>query len=32
MLLWQEYKARHPDGCRYNSAFCRDYEAWLGFA
>jgi len=29
MLLWQEYKARHPDGCQY-SAFCRDYEAWLG--
>lgn len=29
MLLWQEYKARHPDGCQY-SAFCRDYDAWLG--
>ena len=29
LLLWQEYKARHPDGCQY-SAFCRDYEAWLG--
>jgi len=29
MLLWQEYKARHPDGCQY-SAFCRDYESWLG--
>ncbi|HTT00446.1 MAG TPA: IS21 family transposase [Steroidobacteraceae bacterium] len=29
MLLWQEYKAAHPDGCQY-SAFCRDYEAWLG--
>jgi transposase len=29
MLLWQEYKARHADGCQY-SAFCRDYEAWLG--
>jgi transposase len=28
MLLWQEYKARHPDGCQY-SAFCRDYDAWL---
>ena len=28
-LLWQEYKAAHPDGCQY-SAFCRDYEAWLG--
>ena len=25
MLLWQEYKARHPYGCQY-SAFCRDYE------
>jgi len=25
MLLWQEYKARHPDGCQY-SAFCRDYD------
>ncbi len=29
MLLWQEYRARHPDGCQY-SAFCRDYDAWLG--
>lgn len=29
LLLWQEYKARHPDGCQY-SAFCRDYEAWRG--
>lgn len=29
MLLWQEYKARHPDGCQY-SAFCRDYDAWRG--
>jgi transposase len=29
MLLWREYKAQHPDGCQY-SAFCRDYEAWLG--
>ena len=29
MLLWQEYKACHPDGCQY-SAFCRDYDAWLG--
>ena len=28
-VAWQEYKARHPDGCQY-SAFCRDYEAWLG--
>jgi transposase len=29
MLLWQEYKTQHPDGCQY-SAFCRDYETWLG--
>ena len=29
MLLWQEYKARQPEGCQY-SAFCRDYDAWLG--
>lgn len=29
LLLWQEYKARYPDGCQY-SAFCRDYDAWLG--
>lgn len=29
MLLWQEYKAKHPDGCQY-SAFCRHYDAWLG--
>jgi transposase len=29
MLLWGEYKAQHPDGCQY-SAFCRDYERWLG--
>lgn len=29
MLLWQEYRARHPDGCQY-SAFCRDYDTWLG--
>ncbi|MGP8112130.1 MAG: hypothetical protein ACLQFT_06760 [Steroidobacteraceae bacterium] len=29
MLLWREYKAQHPDGCQY-SAFCRDYERWLG--
>jgi transposase len=28
-LLWQEYKARHPDGYQY-SAFCRDYDAWVG--
>lgn len=29
MLLWREYKAQHSDGCQY-SAFCRDYERWLG--
>jgi hypothetical protein len=29
MLLWQEYKAARPGGCQY-SAFCRDYETWLG--
>ena len=29
MLLWQEYQARHADGCQY-SAFCRDYDTWLG--
>ena len=29
MLLWHEYKAQHADGCQY-SAFCRDYERWLG--
>ena len=29
MLLWQEYKARHPDGCQY-SAFCDEYEALAG--
>jgi transposase len=29
MLLWQEYRAAHADGCQY-SAFCRDYDAWLG--
>lgn len=29
MLLWQEYKAEHPGGCQY-SAFCRDYDTWLG--
>lgn len=26
-LLWQEYKARHPDGLEY-SAFCEHYRAW----
>ena len=25
MLLCQEYKAKHPDGCQY-SAFCRGHE------
>lgn len=28
-LLWQEYKAEHPDGYRY-SAFCQRYRAWSG--
>ncbi|CAN5264200.1 IS21-like element ISPsy14 family transposase [soil metagenome] len=27
LLLWQEYKAQHPEGCQY-SAFCRHYAAW----
>ncbi len=27
-LLWQEYKARHPDGVQY-TAFCNHYRAWL---
>jgi transposase len=27
-LLWQEYRAAHPDGCEY-SAFCDHYRAWL---
>ena len=26
-LLWQEYRARHPDGFGY-SWFCKAYEAW----
>ena len=26
-LLWQEYRARHPDGFGY-SWFCETYEAW----
>ena len=26
-LLWQEYRARHPDGFGY-SWFCEAYEAW----
>ncbi len=29
MLLWSEYKARHPDGLMY-SAFCERYRAWRG--
>jgi transposase len=29
MLLWQEYKADHPDGLMY-SAFCDRYRAWRG--
>jgi len=28
-LLWQEYKARQPDGWQY-SAFCDQYRRWLG--
>lgn len=27
MLLWQEYRGAHPDGCEY-SAFCDHYQAW----
>lgn len=27
-LLWQEYKARHPDGWQY-SVFCDRYRRWL---
>ena len=29
MLLWQEYKARHPEGFQY-SWFCERYRAWVG--
>ena len=29
MLLWQEYKAAHPDGLRY-SWFCQSYRLWSG--
>ena len=29
MLLWQEYKAVHPDGWQY-SVFCDQYRRWLG--
>ncbi len=28
-LLWQEYKAQHPDGYRY-SWFCERYRKWAG--
>lgn len=28
-LLWQEYKAEHPDGYQYSS-FCDHYRAWAG--
>ena len=28
MLLWQEYKAAHPDGWQY-SIFCERYRRWL---
>lgn len=28
MLLWQEYKARHPDGWQY-SVLCDQYRHWL---
>jgi len=28
-LLWQEYKAEHPDGYRY-SWFCEHYRKWAG--
>lgn len=29
MLLWQEYKAAHPDGYQY-SRFCELYRSWQG--
>lgn len=29
LLLWQEYKAVHPDGWQY-SVFCDQYRRWLG--
>ena len=29
LLLWQEYKAQHPDGYQYTQ-FCSYYRAWLG--
>jgi transposase len=28
LLLWQEYKAQHPDGLQY-TAFCVQYRQWL---
>ena len=28
-LLWQEYKAEHPDGYQY-SGFCQHYRGWAG--
>lgn len=28
-LLWQEYRARHPDGYGY-AWFCEHYDAWKG--
>ena len=28
-MLWQEYRAAHPDGYQY-SWFCERYRAWLG--
>ena len=28
LLLWQEYKAAHPDGWQY-SVFCEQYRRWL---
>jgi transposase len=28
LLLWQEYKAAHPDGWQY-SVFCDQYRCWL---
>ena len=29
MLLWEEYRATHPQGFGY-SWFCKSYEAWSG--
>lgn len=29
LLLWQEYKAAHPEGWQY-SVFCEQYRRWLG--